>query len=109
MDIGNFDKTVTFLVNNSTDLGAGGKDNYTPLLTTRGYLRKGGGGRTNAFNDIEGNESWTLYTRQQALLAANLTMSLKMLIQGQVFTLQGWEDIEEKHLYFKFNITKQVG
>lgn len=109
MDIGNFDKTVTFMVNNSTDLGAGGRDNYVPLLTTRGYLQKGGGSRTNSFSDIEGGESWTLYVRQQRLLTDNLSMSLKVLIRGLVYTMQGWEDIEDKHLYYKFNITKNVG
>lgn len=108
MDIGKFDKTVTFLVNNSTQLGVGGKDGYTPLLTTRGHLTKGGGSRTNGFGDIEGNESWTLYVRQQRLLTDNLTMSLKALIQGNIFTLQSWEDIEDKHLYYKLSLSKQL-
>src|SRR3954469_16606608 len=101
MGIGKFDKTVTFLMNNATTLGAGGKDNYVPLLTTRGYLVKGGGSRTSAYGEIEGNESWTLHVRQQSLLTANLSISLKVLIQGQIFTLQGWEDIKDKHLYYK--------
>lgn len=109
MDIGNFNKTVTFLVNNSTDLGAGGQDGYVPLTTTRGFLRKSSGGRNNAFGDIQGDESWVLYTRQHKLLSDNLSMSLKVLIEGRVFTMQSWESMEDKHLYYRFNITKQVG
>lgn len=107
MDIGNLDKVVVFMVNNSTDLGAGGKDNYVALLTTRGYLTKGGGSRSSAFSDILSGESFTLYVRQQRLLTANLTTSLKAVINGQTYTMQGWEDIEDKHLYYRLNMSKQ--
>ena len=96
------------MVNYSLELGAGGKDNYNPLLTTRGYLQKGGGSRSAQYADIVGNESYTLYVRQQSLLTENLSISLKALIQGQFYTVQGWEDIEDKHMYYKFNLSKQV-
>lgn len=109
MAIGNFDKIVTFLVNNSTALGAGGKDGYTDLLTTRGKLRRGGGGRGVAYGDIEGNESFTLEVRKQSLLTSNLTMSLKARINGKIYTLQGWDEIEDKDLYYRINLTRQNG
>lgn len=109
MAIGAFDKRVTFMVNNSSMLGAGGQDGYVDLVTTRGRLVKGGGGRNVSFGEIVGNESYTLTVRQQKILRDNISMSLKARIDGKVYTMQGWEDIEDKHLYYKIELTKQVG
>lgn len=108
MAIGKFDKVVVFKIDTPTNLGAGAEDSYTTLLTTRGRLERNGGGRSGGFADIVGTESWTLWVRKQTALVDALSIAMKVDIDGARFTVTGWEDIEERHFYYKFSLNKQV-
>lgn len=105
--VGNMDKVVVFKQNAPTALGAGNKDGYSTLLTTRGYLKKSVGSRNSGFSDILGDSSYFLTVRKQAALTAALKMSLKVEIENRTYTIQGWEDIEEEHFYYRFSLTRQ--
>ncbi len=105
--VGQMDKVVVFKTNAPTALGAGNKDGYSTLLTTRGYLKKSVGSRSSAYSDILGDSSYSLTVRRQAALTAALSMSLRIEIEGNRFTVQGWEDIEEEHFYYRFSLTRQ--
>jgi hypothetical protein len=108
MAIGKFDKVVVFKTDTPSDLGAGAEDNYTTLLTTRGRLERNGGGRSGAFADITGTESWTLWVRKQTALVNALSIAMKVEIEGYLYAVTGWEDIEERHFYYKFSLNKEV-
>lgn len=105
--IGRMDKIVAFQVNNPVASGYGDRDVYTTALTTRGYLKAGGGSRDGSFQDIQGNQSWTLTVRKENALVAILGMSLKVLIESRTYTVQHFEDIDEDHSYYKFALTRQ--
>lgn len=106
--VGNMDKVVVFSTNAPTTEGAGKHDVYSTLLTTRGFLERSSGDRSLVFGEIDGNSSWTLIVRKQAALTAALAMSLKVEIDGRLYTVTAWEDIKEKHFYYKFNLTYKV-
>lgn len=105
--IGKMDQVVAFQTNSPAASGSGNRDIYTTVLTTRGYLKSGGGSRDGSYQDIAGNENWTLVVRKQTALVAILGMSLKVLINGKTFTVQHFEDVEQEHFYYKFSLTRQ--
>lgn len=107
--IGRLDKIVAFQTNAPVASGAGNRDIYSTVLTTRGYLKFGGGSRSGADYLIEGNQAWTLIVRKENALVAILGMSLKVLIEGKLYTVQSFEDIDEEHGYYKFSLTRQQG
>lgn len=104
--IGAMYHTVEVLVNSGGTLGAGGDDNYTTLLTTRGSLRASSGSRNNAFAVIEGGNSWTIITRYQDTIWNALRMSTKLQIDGVRYTMQSWERVNDnRRAYIRFNVT----
>lgn len=105
--IGLMDKVVAFQVNTPAASGAGNRDIYTTAVTTRGYLKYGSGSRNGGFQDIQADQSWSLTVRKQAALTAILSVSLKVVIESQTYTVQGWADINEDHFYYKFSLTRQ--
>src|SRR5688572_5564415 len=105
--VGQMKKVVTFKQNTPSTQGAGGKDSYSDLLTTRGYLKKSSGSRNPAYSDILGDNSWTLIVRKQAALTSALSMSLKIEIDNKLFTIQSWEDVNEDNALYKFSLTQQ--
>lgn len=107
--VGKMDKVVLFRKNNSAALGAGAQDSYADLLTTRGALKKVRGNTGISFGDILTNDAYTLIVRKQSLLESNLSNSLRIFIEGRSFKVDSWENIEEDHFYYRFNITEQRG
>jgi hypothetical protein len=104
--IGKMDKRVAFQTNNPAASGAGGRDVYSTVFTAWGYLKYNGGNRDGSYGDILGNQSATLTARKQQALVAVLGMSLRVVIDGQVWTVQGFEQLEGE-LYYRFSITRQ--
>lgn len=104
--IGKMDKRVAFQTNNPAASGAGNRDIYSTVFTAWGYLKYNSGNRDGSYGDILGNQSATLTVRKQQALVAVLGMSLKMVIDGQVWTVQGYEQLEGE-LYYRFSITRQ--
>lgn len=109
MDIGRLRDVVLFRVNLGATAGAGGQDNYTDLLTTRGRLTRSSGSRSAQFGDIEIGESWTLVVRKQAKLTANLSTSLKVVVEGQTYTMQGWEETGNRPYYYRIILSTERG
>jgi hypothetical protein len=105
--IGNMDKVVLFRTNSGAQLGAGGQDAYTDLLTTRGSLKKVSGRTGLSFGDILTSDTWTLIVRVQSALTAALSNSLRISIDSRSFKVDSWEDVNEDHFYYKFTITEQ--
>ena len=103
--IGKMDAACELLQNTPVSLGAGNKDQYAILLTTRGYLKKMSGNRTGGLADIALDNSWTLIVRKQAALVNALRADLKWRIGGKVYTIQTWEDVNEDHFYYKFTLS----
>lgn len=107
MGIGEFTKTVVFKQNTPTTLGAGKKDAYTTLLTTKGRLKKQSGSRSLGFGDIQITNSYELLVRYQSSLATNLRADVKIEIDSKTFTIQTFEKIGEKNFYYRFIIVEQ--
>ena len=107
MGIGFLNKVVVFKKNTPTTLGAGSKDAYTTLLTTRGTIRKQNGSRGISFGEILESSSYELIVRVQILLESNLSTSIKVEMDGRLFTVSSWEKIEEKRFYYKIQLNEQ--
>lgn len=112
--IGQMDAVITFHRNTGQDSGAGGKDRYEELVTTRGYLKKGGGSRTGSFAEVLGSNSWTLIVRKQTVLADAFNdptydvMAIKVTdSNNRRFTIQAPpEDMNEDHFYYKIMLAE---
>lgn len=104
MAIGKLIHRVIFYVNSPTAAGAGFKDSYSTLLTTRGYLRRKSGSRNLSFGAIQNQTSCELYVRYQTLLENNLRSDVKISVNGKLYTIESWEKVEEKAFYYKFEI-----
>ena len=107
MGIGEFNKTVVFKQNTPSTLGAGKKDSYTTLLTTKGRLKKQSGSRSLGFGDIQITNSYELLVRYQTSLATNLRADVKIEIENKTYTIQTFEKVGEKDFYYRFIIVEQ--
>lgn len=107
MDIGQLNKIVTFKVNTPTTQGAGKKDAYTTLLSTRGSLKQLSSSRQLAYGSISEGVRWELVVRYETELEDNLDMSLKVEYSGRTFTIDSWEKVGEKRFYYKFILSEQ--
>lgn len=105
--IGEMRQSVKLCINVPTAQGSGAIDNYGILLTTRGRLRRSSGGRSLTFSEIEGNSSYTLITRFQQDIEANISISSKWLIDGVFYTVDSWEKVGEIKFYYKFSLSKK--
>lgn len=107
MEVGQLNKVVVFKQNTPTTLGAGAKDAYTTLLTTRGSLRKLNGNRGLSFGELLETNSFEMITRYQVALENNLKMSVKVEVEGKTYTIQSFEKVGEKRFYYKFILNQQ--
>lgn len=107
--IGKMDQICELLQNTPVVLGAGNQDQYTVLLTTRGFLKKMNGSRASITADILVENSWQLTVRKQNALVSALRADLKWRIGGKIYTIQTWQDIQEDHFYYLFNLTQANG
>lgn len=109
MVVGQLKEIVRFDFNYPADLGAGFQDNYFELLTTRGYLKKLKGQRSNESGEIVNKGSYELWVRYQAYLENHLNAGLKIIIHGREYTIETYEKVEEKNFYYKFIINEKRG
>lgn len=105
MGVGEFTKVVTFKVNSPTTQGAGKKDAYTTLLTTRGRLRKQNGSRSLSYGDIVLTDNYELLVRYETTIASNIRPDLKIEIDSVTYTIQSVEKIGDKIFYYRFIIS----
>ncbi len=102
--------TLTVLINTPVGQGAGNRDAYTTLLTTRCSLDTSSGSRSGGFATIEGGSSCMITTRYQTALWSAITMSMKFEIDGIRYTLQGWERVSDRRKnLIRFNVSKTNG
>lgn len=105
--VGKMRKVVKFYKNTPAQQGAGWKDNYALLLTTRGYLKKDFGDRNGAFGEISSDSSFTLFVRKQDALQNNLSVSIKLIIDNYWYTINSWEEVEHLVLFYRFKIHRK--
>ncbi len=100
MGVGELNKIVVFKSNTPTTQGAGAKDGYSTLLTTRGRLRKLSGARNLTFGELVESSSYELKVRYEQTLADNIKRNMKVEIDGKIYTIDSVEQVEEKRKYF---------
>lgn len=107
MDIGSLNKVIVFKKNTPSTLGAGKKDSYSTLLTTRGSMKMLNGSRSLTFGDLTTRKSWEMITRYQSAIASNLSPALKVEYDGRTFTIDSWEKMGEKKFYYRFILNEE--
>ena len=85
--------------------GAGFVDNYATLLSCRGYLRKRSGTRVLSEGEVSFQDSFELITDFIQNLYDNLRSDLKVIINSRTYTVDSWEQMEEKRFYLKFQLS----
>jgi hypothetical protein len=107
MDVaGSMYHTLVVMTNNGAQQGAGGRDNYTTLLTTRCALKGGDGSRSNDFLLIQSGSSYRIITRYQEALWSAASTSLRLDVDGIRYTVQSWKRIADKRKSFiEFSVT----
>lgn len=107
MDVGALNRVVEFQANNPVTLGAGKKDVYTTLLTTRGSLKMLSAGRALSYGNIEIGKGFECVVRFQTLLESNIRPDLRVVIDDRTFTVHSWEKVGEKRFYYKFILNER--
>ena len=107
MRIGQLNKVVLFQMNIPAALGAGGKDVYVDLLTTKGYLKKKSGFKNAQFGEISSDNSYDLWIRYQPYLQSHLRIDLRIIINSRVFALESWEQVNEKNFYYRLAVNEK--
>jgi len=108
MDVGLLNKVIVFKENTPTTLGAGKKDSYSTLLTTRGSMQLKSGNRALDFGKLVQNRQWELIVRFQTELETNLSQSLKVEYDSRTFTIDSWEKMGEKRFYYRITLNEQT-
>jgi hypothetical protein len=106
VDAGQLKKVVVFQKNTPTTQGAGKKDSWATLVTTRGFLEKNSGRRSLDNSQKVFDNSWKLITRFESILETNLNTALRVLIDGKYFTIDSWEKKGEKRFHFIFQLSQ---
>lgn len=103
--IGKMRQTGILKQNHPVANSSGGEDdNYTTVLTTRGWLRKDSGNINLLTGQITLTKTYTWICRFQQAITVNVDTT--WFIGGQEYVLEDYELIDEiKHLY-KFNLRK---
>jgi hypothetical protein len=107
--IGQMRSKVTFMVNNAAtsasitrdEVITGGKnDFYSVLLVTRGRMRNKSGSRGLLLGILEVKDQFELICRFQSSLEANIKSDTKVVVDGQTYTIFGFNKFDEiNHLY----------
>ncbi len=84
--------------------GAGFEDSYSTLLTCRGYLKKNSGTKVLNNGEIMIDDSYTLITDFIQNLYDNLQSDLQVVINSRVYSMNSWEQMDEKRFYLKFQL-----
>jgi len=106
-EIGKLRQIVRFEKNSPTQLGAGKKDDYDILCTTRGMLRKKRGNRSQSFGEALLESQWELFVRFENTLTNDLGKSVKVVIDNMFFTIDSFELIDQKLRYYYFVLNEE--
>lgn len=86
------------------------RDNWTEVVTCKGYLKEGRGSRKNDVGEIVFDSRTTYRVRHQDAIWNELNnsanKSFKWTIDGRVFTVDGWQKKDEKQVYIDFTINE---
>lgn len=108
MEVGNLNKVVVFKKNTPGDLGAGGVDSYTTLLTTRGSLRKINGSRSLSYGEVSEGNRYEMVVRFQTALEAGIKVNMRVEIGSRVYIIESFEMIEERRRYYKIMLNEKL-
>lgn len=115
--IGKMRSSVIFLTNTPTTnatnereaVTTGGQnDVYSTLLTTRGELRKANGFRDLIAGVISGKDSYILTCRFQQTLEVSLKVNGKVTVDGNPFTIDSWEKVDQINHIYRFKLNTQT-
>lgn len=111
MDIGKFDKTVVFKRPSTTASATGGaiESGYTTIATTYGHLAKSNSSRGLSFGESAFDGSYNLWIEFSDTIYNAIRSDLKAEIESVVYTVSGWEKVEEKRYFLKFKLERQDG
>lgn len=104
-----FNKIVVFKTNSPTIKGGGRADSYSTLVTTRGRLRKKSSSRGLQAGELGLDNGYELIVRYQSTIESNIRSDIKIVIDSVTYTIAGWEKVEEKNFYLKFDLNRQDG
>lgn len=93
--------------NDASALGAGTKDHYVEVLTTRGQLTKLSGHRALSFGEATIDNTWELKLRFQDGLNNYTSKSLQFVIDNMIFTVHTFEWIDQKQRYMRFILNQK--
>lgn len=103
--IGQMRSTVRFEKNMPVDTTSGGQTEvYSELLTTKGYLRSRPGTRYLNAGELMIFSSHELICRFQDDFV--IDSSVRAVIDDRIFTISGWELIDEKKYYYRFQLNE---
>jgi len=98
---------VKFERNDPQPTETGGEvDQYSELLTTRGYLRTRSGNRSLADGELLLYSSHELTCRFQQALENELSKDVRILINNAFYTISAWALTDEKRFYYTFQINQ---
>jgi head-tail adaptor len=102
--VGRLRQKVLFEKNSPINVATGGQvDNYSPLVTTFGYLRKKSGFRTLEGSSLVMNSTHELRCRYQQKLN-EIDSSVRVVIGYRFFTVDSWEKEDEKSFWYIFQL-----
>lgn len=108
MAIGKMTETVIFLTNTPVVKGAGWEDSYSTLLTTRGQLIDGSGGRSLSYGEVADSASKRLLVRFQNNLESAMRSDIKILINSITYTMTSFRLVDQKKHLYEFQIQCQT-
>lgn len=87
--------------------GAGSKDGYQEFITVRGRLRKQSGFRGLDFSEILLTNRWEFICWFQVALENDLSASTRVVIENRFFTIDSYELINQKKMFYRFILNEQ--
>lgn len=107
VEAGKMHKVVVFEKNIPITQGAGKKDVWSAIETTRGYLEKRGGHRLLDSGQKVFDNSWKLICRFNSTLEGQLgTNTVRVLIESKYYTVGNWTKVDERRQYYQFELSQ---
>lgn len=107
MDIIRLDRVCVFKKNTPVAKEGGGwADGYATLLTTRGYLRKLNGSKSNQAAEMFEDNSYELAVRYQPDLETNLRTDMRVEIDSRTYKVMTWQKQDEKNFYYIIKLSE---
>jgi hypothetical protein len=95
-NIGLLRQTGDFQINTPISNDSGGQgDSYSTVCTTRLYLYKERGGTNLLTGQIVYSKTYTIICRFQQAIINNINVDTQWLINGEVYMVSDWEEVNE--------------